>query len=150
MIYHGYLFGAFNSITDEEYGSSSFFTDDKISKQVYGKGCITQSKESDFKNTRIMWTSPNISDVVVHLQYVVTFDHASSLITLIVDGINSNTSSIVINKNILHSHINDNTNHTMSMSIADVIIIVILVFLLIIISVVFSLSFIKIIRVNNS
>jgi len=145
--YTGYLFGAFDSISEAEYGSFSYFTDDKISKHISGVGCITQSNEVSLKTTKILWTSPSSTESIVHLQSVVTFDKQSSLITLSIRGIESHNKGTYINETISYvekTHILTKQNIEL-FSVINIIIIIVLSGLLFAVSTVFVLSFIKII-----
>lgn len=153
--YTGYLFGAFDSVSDLEYGSLSYFTDDKISKQISGVGCITQSNQVSLKTSRIIWTSPSSTESVLHLQCVVTFDKKASIITISVKGENLYTMPIngsesvtdpapTLNKENLEDSGGDKIIIT-----GNIIIIIVLSGFLVIIAIISGLSFFKIISFKS-
>ena len=161
--YTGYLFGAFDSVSKAEYGHLSYFTDDTVSKQISGVGCITHKNEVSLQTARVMWTSPSSIDSVVDLQSVVTFDKHSSLITLSLKGTNENISSTVTNDMpTVNNDIPTVTNEILNISTDDkhaepflantgnLVIIIVLVGFLIVVAVIVAISFIKIAKVKNT
>jgi len=152
--YTGYLFGAFDSISDVEYGYLSYFTDDLISKKITGVGCITQNNEVSLKTTRIMWVSPSSAEITVHLQSVVTFDRQSSLITISVkgdvshslpiNGSDSSSGSNITNSVSINNSTNDKNIEPFSNKEYNIFIMIFLIVIFVLVGIIVALSFIKI------